>query len=301
MGLAGFKQQFVEVDGVKISVHVGGNGPPLLMLHGFPQNHMTWEKVAPALAAHRTCVVADLRGYGDSDAPESPDGALYAKRIMAAEMVGVMAALGFDRFDLLGHDRGARVSYRLALYFPDVVTRLGIIEIVPTVAMWDSFNADMALAAYHLTHLAQPYPLPETMIGADPQMYVDHKLLAWTLDKSLSCFSYAALASYRAQMADPVRVHAMCADYRAGATVDRAIDQADLKAGRKIACPVQFVYAEAGFPARSGDPLGYWRQWADDLSGVAIESGHFAMEENPDAVLAAMGPFLQIKVLIISF
>lgn len=293
MGIEGFKQQYVTVNQTRLSVHVGGNGPPLLMLHGFPQNHMTWAKVAPALAAHRTCVVADLRGYGDSDAPESRDGALYSKRIMAAEMVGVMAALGFDRFDLMGHDRGARVAYRLALDFPDVVTRLGIIEIVPTVAMWDAFNADMALAAYHWTHLAQPYPLPETMINADPGLYVDHTLRSWTLDKSLACFSEAALASYRAQMADPVRVHAMCADYRAGATLDRAIDAADLKVGRKIACPVQFVYAKGGFPARSLDPLGYWRQWANDLNGVAIESGHFAMEENPGAVLAAMGPLFQ--------
>ncbi len=295
MAIAGFKQQFLTVNGVKISVHVGGNGPPLLMLHGFPQNHMTWEKVAPALAAHRTCVVADLRGYGDSDAPESQDGALYSKRIMAAEMVGAMSALGFDQFDVLGHDRGARVSYRLALDFPDVVTRLGIIEIVPTAAMWDAFNADMALAAYHWTHLAQPYPLPETMIAADPQMYVDHKLRSWTLTKDLSCFSDAALASYRLQMANPARIHAMCADYRAGATVDRAIDQADLVAGRKIRCPVQFVYAKGGFPARSGDPQGYWRQWADDLNGAAIDCGHFAMEENPEAVLAAMGPFFELR------
>lgn len=202
-----------------------------------------------------------------------------------------MAALGFDRFDLLGHDRGAWVSYRLALDFPDVVTRLGIIEIVPTAAMWDAFNVDMALAAYHWTHLAQPYPLPETMIAAEPQMYVDHTLRSWTLGKDLACFSEAALASYRAQLADPARIHAMCADYRAGAMVDRPIDQADLEAGRKISCLVQFVYAIGGFLARSGDPLGYWRQWADDLTGVAIECGHFAMEENPEAVLAAMGPF----------
>ncbi len=292
MGIEGFKQQFVTVDGAKTSVHVGGNGPPLLLLHGFPQNHMAWEKVAPALSAQRTCVVADLRGYGDSDAPKSKDGALYSKRVMAAELVGVMAALGFSTFDLLGHDRGARVAYRMALDFSDVVMLLGIIEIVPTAAMWDAFNADMAMAAYHWTHLAQPYPLSEVMIGADPRLYVDHKLRSWTLDKTLDCFSDAALASYRAQMADPARIHAMCADYRAGATVDRAIDEADLAAGRKITCPVQFVYANEGFPARSGDPLGYWRQWADDVQGVAIESGHFAMEENPDAVLAAMGPFV---------
>lgn len=293
MGIEGFKQQFVTVDGVRISVHVGGSGSPLLLLHGFPQNHMTWERVAPSLAQGHTCVVADLRGYGQSDAPHSEDGALYTKRVMAAELVSVMAALGFEAFDVLGHDRGARVAYRMALDFPKVVRRLGIIEIVPTATMWDAFTADMGMAAYHWTHLAQPYPLPEVMIGADPKLYLDHTLASWTMDTSLACFSQAALASYRAQMADPLRMHAMCADYRAGATLDRAIDTEDVKAGRKIQCPVRFVYAKGGFPARSGDPLGFWRQWAEDVTGTAIVSGHFAMEENPDAVLAAMGPFFK--------
>jgi haloacetate dehalogenase len=291
MAIVGFKQQFVLVNGVRISVHVGGKGAPLLLLHGFPQNHLTWETVAPSLSEGRTCVVADLRGYGDSDAPESWDGALYTKRLMATDMVGVMAKLGYQRFDVLGHDRGARVAYRMALDFPDVVTRLGIIEIVPTVAMWAAFNAEMALAAYHWTHLAQPYPLPERMIAGDPLLYVDHKLKSWTLAKSLDCFSAAALASYRAQMADPARVHAMCADYRAGATLDRQYDAADLQAGRKIICPLRFIYAKSGFPARSGDPMGYWRQWSDAVQGVEIDSGHFAMEENPIAVLEALAGF----------
>jgi haloacetate dehalogenase len=291
VGIDGFEQRIVEVNGIKIATHLGGSGTPLLMLHGFPQNHMTWEKVAPELARRRSCVVADLRGYGGSDAPASRDGTLYSKRVMAAEMVGVMAALGYDRFDVLGHDRGARVAYRMALDFPHVVTRLGIIEIVPTLAMWEAFNAEMALAAYHWTHLAQPYPLPERMIAGDPRLYVDHKLKSWTLSKSLECFSTAALASYRAQMADPVRVHAMCADYRAGATLDRQYDLADRAAGHKITCPLRFVYAHGGFPARSGDPIGYWREWCDEVEGVAIDSGHFAMEENPKAVLEAFAGF----------
>lgn len=291
MALAGFEVRTLTGGDVPVSAHVAGQGRPILLLHGFPQNHMCWEHVAPRLAMSRSVVVADLRGYGQSGAPESLDGALYAKREMARDLVKAMADLGHAQFDVLGHDRGARVAYRMALDFPDVVTRLGIIEVVTTHDMWASMDADLALAMYHWMHLAQPFPLPETMIGADPVAYVDHTLASWALNKSLACFSKDALESYRAQMSDPARVHAMCADYRAGATVDRQIDAADLKAGRKIRCPMRFVYARGGFPARTGDPLAHWRKWADTVDAVAIDSGHFAMEENPAAVLEAFESF----------
>lgn len=291
MALQGFEQRLVPGDGGDISVHLAGNGPPILLLHGFPQNHMCWAQVAPELARTHSVVVADLRGYGDSHAPHSPDGALYAKRVMAAELAGVMAALGHSQFAVLGHDRGGRVAYRMAIDLPDVVERLGIIEIVPTHEMWANMDADMALAAYHWAHLAQPWPLPETMIAGDPVAYVDHTLANWTVAKSLDCFAPDALASYRAQMSDPARCHAMCADYRAGATVDRQIDAADVAAGRRVTCPMRFVYAKAGFPARTGDPLAHWRRWADDVDAAPIDSGHFAMEENPAAVVAAFAGF----------
>lgn len=291
MPIPGFRQRHVVVEGLPISVHIAGRGTPLLLLHGFPQNHMCWEHVAPTLAEDHTVVVADLRGYGDSAAPESRDGAIYAKRVMAAELRRVMQDLGHERFDVLGHDRGARVAYRMALDYPSVVQRLGIIEVVPTAEMWDAFDAALAMKAYHWTHLAQPWPLPEKMIAADPVGYVDHTLASWTREKSLACFSPYALELYRRQMKDATRLHAMCADYRAGATVDREVDEGDRKAGRKIACPLLFVYARSGFPAATGDPGGIWRRWADDLTAVPITSGHFAMEENPEAVLAAVQPF----------
>lgn len=292
--IAGFKQRFIEVDGLRLSVHVGGNGPPLLMLHGFPQNHMTWASVAGAFAETHTCIIPDLRGYGDSDAPEDDaEHTVYSKRRMALDACAILDALGHETADVLGHDRGARVAYRMALDHPERVNRLGIIEIVPTGDFWASWGADLALKGYHWTFLAQPFPLPEQMIGADPTAYVDWTLQSWTLQKSLEAFSEAALASYRAQAQDTAHLHGMCADYRAGATFDRQLDDADRAAGRKISCPVRFLYAEGGFPAGTGDPEGIWKAWADDVTTQSCIAGHFAMEENPEAVLRCFLPFFE--------
>jgi haloacetate dehalogenase len=202
-----------------------------------------------------------------------------------------MDALGLERAHVLGHDRGARVTYRLALDHPDRVARLGIVEVVPTGDFWAAWSADLGLKAYHWTFLAQPAPLPERMILADGPGYLDWTLASWTKAGDLSPFSDAALAAYRAQAADPARVSAMCADYRAGATVDRALDEADRTAGRRIAAPLRFIWAADGFPARTGDPLAIWRCWADDVTGSEIAGvGHFAMDEAPGAVLDAMLP-----------
>ena len=290
----GFTQSRVTTNGITLSVHRGGMGPPLILLHGYPQNHHCWEKIAPALARHFDVIIPDLRGYGDSDAPpDDADHTVYSKRQMAADIAGLQQALGIPCSMVLGHDRGARVAYRFALDHPQRISRLGIIEIVPTGDFWDSWNADLALKAYHWTFLAQPAPLPERMIGADPRAYIDHTLKAWTLTQSLDIFSPAALASYRAQAADPAHLHGMCADYRAGATFDRALDRADRQAGRKIGVPLRFLWARGGFPAQSGDPAGLWRKWADDVSDASCDSGHFVMEENPEAVLDCFLPFLQ--------
>lgn len=286
MAIEGFAQRFVDVGAVRLSVHRAGIGAPLILLHGFPQNHHCWEKIAPALAERFDVIVPDLRGYGESDAPEGV--AAYSKREMALDIVGLMDALGLERAHVLGHDRGARVSYRLALDHPDRVDRLGIIEIVPTGDFWAAWNAELAMAAYHWTFLAQPAPLPERMIAADGPGYIDWTLGSWTYGRSLEVFGEVALASYRAQAADPVRVAAMCNDYRAGATIDRRIDAESRAAGDRIAAPMLFVWGAGGFPAKTGDPLGVWRDWAHDLQGVELEgSGHFAMEEVPDAVLGA--------------
>lgn len=287
MAIEGFTQSRVATNGIELSVHRAGAGTPLILLHGFPQNHRCWEKIAPALAERFDVIVPDLRGYGDSDAPDGVEA--YAKREMARDVVGLMDALGLGRAHVLGHDRGARVSYRLALDHPERVEKLGIIEIVPTGDFWAAWDADLAMAAYHWTFLAQPAPLPERMIIGDGPGYIDWTLAKWTKVGDLSPFSAAALESYRAQGADATRVAAMCNDYRAGATIDRRIDAETRTSGTKITAPLLFIWAAGGFPARTGDPLGVWRDWADDVRGVEVAgSGHFVMEEVPDAVLPAI-------------
>ena len=290
----GFESKTVTGDGADIFCRIGGEGPPLLLLHGYPQCHATWHRVAPELARSFRCVVPDLRGYGQSSIPEATPGhESYSKRAMARDFVAVMKALGHERFAVLGHDRGARVSYRLALDHPDRVSRLGIVEIVTTADMWANFNAEMAVKAYHWPLLAQPHPLPETLIGANLVYYLEHTLAAWTKARSLDPFDPGALALYRSAFSQPERVSAMCEDYRAGATIDRALDEADRAAGNRIAAPLHFVWAKHGFPAQTGDPLGFWREWTNELSGTEIDSGHFGPEENPDAVISAVRPFFE--------
>lgn len=282
----------ITVDGVRLAVRLAGSGPLLVLLHGFPQNHRCRAKVLLALAARHSCILPDLRGYGDSEAPHDDDQhTVYCKRRMAQDVVGILDALGHEKADILGHDRGGRVAYRLALDHPKRVARLGIIEIVPTGDFWAQWDADLAMAAYHWTFLAQPSPLPERMIGADPRGYMAWTLESWVRAGGLRVFPPESLESYLRQAEDPARVHAMCSDYRAGATYDRALDEADRVSGRTIASPVLFIWARHGFPARTGDAPGLWRPWAPDLRDVAITSGHFAMEENPTAVLDAALPF----------
>ncbi|WP_022703300.1 alpha/beta fold hydrolase [Pseudorhodobacter ferrugineus] len=290
--IAGFTRDRVDCGEVVLSVQTAGRGPALICLHGYPQNGMCWAQVAPVLAQQFRVIIPDLRGYGQSDAPADDAGhEAYSKRRMALDIVGLMDALGLETAMVLGHDRGARVAYRLALDHPARVTRLGIIEIAPTADYWAAWGAEMAMAAYHWTFLAQPAPLPERMINADPIGYIDWTLASWTLSKSLADFPAAALDSYRAQACDPARIHAMCADYRAGATTDRRHDEEDRAAGHRITAPLHFLYGHHGFPARTGDPAGLWCNWAHQVTAGACDSGHFVIEENPDAVLAAFVPF----------
>ncbi|MCF6444836.1 alpha/beta fold hydrolase [Nereida sp. MMG025] len=291
--ISGFTQSDVKTNGIRLSVHQAGEGEPLILLHGYPQNHHCWEKVAPALAAHFHVIIPDLRGYGHSDAPpgDCPQHSTYSKRTMAQDILGMMDALQIERAHILGHDRGGRVAYRFALDHPTRLRKLGIIEIVPTGDFWASWNADLAMKAYHWTFLAQPAPMPETLIGADPRGYILHTLESWTLGKSSAAFSDAALESYLAQAEDPARIHAMCADYRAGATFDKTLDEADRKQGHKIAAPLRFLWAEGGFPAQTGKPRALWEAWATDLTDASCVSGHFAMEEAPQDVLATFLPF----------
>ncbi|KFC75308.1 Alpha/beta hydrolase fold protein [Bosea sp. LC85] len=290
----GFTAHWVDGPVGKIFARSGGEGPPLVLIHGFPQTHAEWHKIAPDLAKTHRVVCLDLRGYGWSSAPHGDGGKeTYTKRAMGEDVVAVMAALGHIRFAVIGHDRGARVAYRLALDHPGRVERLAVLDILPTLSMWDGMDAARAMQVYHWTFLAQPEPVPENLIKANPQGWLDHTIASWTRAKALDVFDPLALRSYGESFDDPHRIHAACEDYRAGATTDLAHDRADLAAGKTILCPVLALWGEAGIPAKGASPLEIWRStFAPKAEGQAIVSGHFLPEENPAATLAALKPFL---------
>ncbi|MBB98536.1 MAG: alpha/beta hydrolase [Rhodobacteraceae bacterium] len=292
----GFEARHVTGDGAEIFCRIKGNGPPLLLLHGYPQTHAMWHPVADALARDFTVVVADLRGYGASDAPEGdPAHARYSKRAMARDMVAVMAALGHARFAVAGHDRGGRVAYRMALDHPDRLTALCVLDILPTYEYWKAMDWRYAMAIYHWLFLAQPHPLPERLIAGDPGFYLDYTLASWTAAKDLSAFDARALAAYRASFSQAARQHAACEDYRAGATIDMEHDSADRAAGRRIATPTLVLYGNAGIAGKASTPLDTWKTWTEDLTGEGIDGGHFVVEENPQATLAALTRFLKAR------
>ena len=287
----GFAERRIKTTaGVEIHLRTGGSGPPLLLLHGYPQTHVAWHKIAPELARHCTLVVADLRGYGSSSAPPGDaEHQTYAKRAMAEDCLAVMRELGHARFMVAGHDRGGRVAYRLALDHPDTVAALIPVDILPTAEVWRRTSAESMLKSYHWAFLAQPHPMPETLIGKDPVFYLEHTLKSWAKPRDLSPFAPEALEHYRALLTDPARIHAVCEDYRAGATIDRDLDDADQAAGRKITCPTFVLWADSYL---ASGPLPIWQDWCTDVTGAAVDSGHFLAEENPAATLAALVPFL---------
>ena len=289
----GFTQHRISTSGAEINLRRGGEGPPVLLLHGYPQTHLCWHRVAPALARDFTVVAADLRGYGDSAKPPSaPDHAPYSKRKMAQDMVEVMKHLGFARFAVVGHDRGARVAYRAALDHPDTIAKLAVLDIVPTYTTWMRMQMNRGLSTYHWFFLAQPDGLPERLIGTDPGYYLKEKLRRWSGD--MAAFPAEVVAEYVRCFSDPACIHATCEDYRAGATVDFAIDKADYGT-RRIRCPVLALWGERGFARGNDDsdnPLADWREWADDVRGHAIRSGHFLPEEAPDETVKALEAFL---------
>ncbi len=281
----GFQTTRIDTGEVEINVRHGGSGPPLLLLHGYPQTHAMWHAVAPVLAEEHTVVACDLRGYGDSGRPRTTaDHWPYCKRAMAADQVAVMRALGFDRFAVAGHDRGGRVAYRLALDHPERVRRLAVLDIVPTGEVWARADRAFGMGYWHWFFLAQPAPLPERLIAGDLDAYYGFH---GTRDR----MAPEALAEYRRCGADPAAIHAMCEDYRAGATLDLEHDLADRGRRRRIACPLLALWGGRWFLEDWYDVLAIWRDWAGDVQGRALDCGHYLPEEAPEETTAELRAF----------
>jgi haloacetate dehalogenase len=291
--LDGFATRRIETGEASIHLAMGGSGPPLLLLHGYPQTHVCWHLLAPRLARRFTVVCPDLRGYGESRGParDTPDHAAYSKRAMARDQVAVMSALGFERFGVVGHDRGGRVGYRLALDHPGRVSRLALLDIVPTGEMVARVDRRLAYGSYHWFFLAQPFDLPERMIAADPDFYLDWTIKSWVGEGA--ALAPEAMDRYRAAFHEPAVIHAMCEDYRAGLGIDAELDAADTQAGHRIACPLLVLWGERR-PERKADQwLSIWRAWASEVEGGPITCGHFLGEEKPDEIAARLERFFE--------
>lgn len=287
----GYRHFDLAVDGTSIHGRIGGSGPPLLLLHGHPQTHVIWHRLAAPLAQRFTVVAPDLRGYGDSGKPQGePDHGNYSKRVMAADQVAVMRALGFERFRVCAHDRGARVAHRLAMDHPQRVQRLMLLDIAPTLAMYEQTDRVFATAYFHWFFLIQPAPFPERLIGADPEAYIDRTMGG--RHGGLAVFAPEALAEYRRCLAQPGAVHGLCEDYRAAAGIDLEHDRADRAAGRLIECPLRVLWGRHGIIERCFDALAEWRAVARGVDGEALDCGHYLPEEAPDEVLRHMLAFM---------
>ncbi|MDO9432540.1 MAG: alpha/beta hydrolase [Phenylobacterium sp.] len=285
MAFESFQLSRIDTGEATLRVRHGGSGPPLLLLHGYPETHMMWGKIADDLARDFTVVAPDLRGYGESSKPATTeDHEPYSKRAMARDVVALMARLGFDSFNVAGHDRGGRVAYRLALDRPEVVRKVSVLDIIPTADVWRLADRRFALAYWHWSFLAQAHPFPEHFIAADPVHF------AFRIAAGASIFEAHAYADYVKALGDPAVIHAMCEDYRAGARYDVVADEAD-RGVRKIAAPLQVLWGSKGAVGAWYDPLAIWRDWADDVTGQAIDAGHFIPEERPAETLAALRAF----------
>jgi haloacetate dehalogenase len=277
----------VDIFGVK-----GGAGPPLLLLHGHPQSHLIWHRCASQLAEHFTVIATDLRGYGASAKPASDAAHTpYSKRAMAADQVAVMRHFGYERFLVCAHDRGARVAHRMALDFPDAVERLMLLDIAPTLAMYEATDRTFATLYFHWFFLIQPAPLPETLIEANSDVYVDRVM--GSRHAGLAPFAPEVLAEYRNALRQPGAVHAMCEDYRASATIDLEHDRADIERGMKIACPLRVLWGAEGVIEQCFEPIDEWRKVARDVSGRSLPCGHYIPEEAPAELVTEMLSFFE--------
>lgn len=280
------------VNGLNIHCRIGGEGPPLLLLHGHPQTHVIWHKVADQLAENFTVVAADLRGYGDSDKPPASEAsASYSKRIMARDQLMLMQSFGFTQFSVLAHDRGARVAHRLALDHPDAVSRMVLLDIAPTLAMYTQANEEFARAYWHWFFLIRPTPLPETLIEADPENYL--RTVMGTRSAGMGPFTDDAFSEYLRCLKLPGAAIAICEDYRASAGLDLEHDKADIDAGNKLKCPLLALWGEKGTVGRCFSPLHEWQKVALNVEGNALASGHYIAEEIPELLLEYTLDFLK--------
>jgi haloacetate dehalogenase len=289
----GFASHWIDTSIGRMFARSGGEGSPLLLLHGYPQTNVMWHRVAPALARKHTLIIPDLPGYGWSVAPDSGKGhAPYDKRSMGKIMIEVMEKLGHVRFNLAGHDRGARVAYRLAFDHPGRLIKLATLDVIPTYEMWHRMDHTLAVKVWHWLSMAQKYPMPEMMISKNPVEYLDWKMASWTKANSLDAFDPRAMLHYRTFFSDPLRIHATCEDYRAGESTDLAHDEVDHGQKNKIKVPMLVLWGTKGIPDTQG-PLDIWRSWATQVTGKPVESGHFLPEENPDATATALLEFFR--------
>ncbi len=285
----GFENLKLDVNGTTINLVKGGSGPPLLMLHGYPQTHAMWNKIAPRLAEDFTVVCPDLRGYGESGKVQGdPEHMNYSKRVMAQDQADVMKELGFDQFFLVGHDRGARVTHRLTKDHQDRVLKLATLDIVPTRHMFQIVNKEFATNTYHWFFLIQPFDFPERVIGADPEFFA-RRGFDRTKDAG-KVFNPEALEHYVSCFKDPGTIHAVCEDYRAGASIDLVHDEEDFD--RKITCPMMALWSSTGYVGRTQDVLKVWGDYATDVRGHALPCGHYIAEELPDEAYTAIKGFL---------
>ena len=289
---AGFLKDQRHVNGVDIACRVGGSGPGLLLLHGHPQTHVIWHKIAEQLAEHFTVVAADLRGYGDSSRPDADELHLsYSKREMARDNVDLMKALGFEQFSILAHDRGARVAHRLALDHPAAVQRMMLLDIAPTLAMYAQTNEAFARAYWHWFFLIRPAPLPETLIEADPESYL--RSVMGSRSAGLKPFTEEALGEYLRCLQLPGSARGICEDYRASAGIDLEHDRANIAASQHLNLPLRVLWGADGVVGRCFDPLGEWQQVATNVTGQALPAGHYLAEEVPQLLLAQALDFLR--------